>query len=72
MPRRRSTSGSRRDPVARRPRRAAGAILPAEAVHEYGGGVVDLRVSLRGPEIHFVQNVSQGTAGQQGRWVTPA
>lgn len=49
-----------------------GTTLPAEVVHEYGGGVVDLRVSMRGPGIHFVQNVPQGTAGQQGRWAVRA
>ena len=46
--------------------------LPAIVMHEYGDGVVDLRVQLRGTANHFVQNVPQGTAGQQGRWVTPA
>ncbi|MEV0153177.1 hypothetical protein AB0H57_05465 [Micromonospora sp. NPDC050686] len=50
----------------------AGTTLPAEVIHEYGGGVVDLRVSLRGPGIHLVQNVAQGTAGQQGRWAVRA
>ncbi|MFI7489402.1 hypothetical protein ACIBXA_13580 [Micromonospora echinaurantiaca] len=47
----------------------AGTTLPAEVVHECGDGTVDLRVRMRGPGIHFVQNVPQGTAGQQGRWV---
>lgn len=48
---------------------AAGTTLPAEVVYDYGSNIVDLRVSLRGPGIHFVQNVPQGTTGQQGRWV---
>ncbi|MHA4950583.1 hypothetical protein ACX27O_24970 [Micromonospora sp. SD19] len=46
----------------------AGDKLPAVVLFEYGGNVVDLRVQLRGTANHFIQNVPQGTAGQQGRW----
>ena len=50
----------------------AGTALPAEVVHVCGDGTVDLRVNVRDPGIHFVQNVPQGTAGQQGRWAVAA
>lgn len=46
----------------------AGDKLPAVVLFEYGSGIVDLRVQLRGTVNHFIQNVPQGTAGQQGRW----
>lgn len=51
------------------PETKAGDTRPALVVHDYGSNVVDLVVHLRGPGRHFVMNVSQGTSGQQGRWV---
>lgn len=54
--------------VAGIPDPTAGSTLPALVVHDYGSGVHDLKVFLRGGTQHTVQNVSSGTAGQQGRY----
>ncbi|MDZ5445738.1 hypothetical protein U2F26_23905 [Micromonospora sp. 4G57] len=66
----RNTNGGLAFPI---PETRAGDTHPADVVHDYGDGVVDLMVLLRGPGRHFVMNAAQGTAaGQPGRWAVKA